>query len=114
MAKKEGLLAKSLGASASAQAKTKQARLLKSATRTSRDYVEGIEKQLDDLNGQRDEIMEVSAGIDMNAGMKGVTNGEMDDKVKLYHQLTLKIKLKEKELEASKLAHSELVGEEEE
>lgn len=112
--KKTGLLAKSLGASHQDQTSTKSARLLKAGTRVSRDYVEKIESELEDMKGKREELMDVSAGIDLNRGMKGVTQEEMNKKIIEFHELSLDIELKEKHLEIAKKAHAELIGSEEE
>jgi len=106
----KGLIEVALGSDVTQQSKAKGSRLLKVGSRASRDYVELLDRKLDNLNSEMEELMEISAGTDINQGVQAITDDEMKKRVEKYHKLSLEAALTLKEKEVAEKVHEKLVG----
>jgi hypothetical protein len=83
-------------------------RLAESGIAASNRYLEALKESKRKMEEEIQDTMDISAATDVNAGRKALTSDEISRIVEKYHALSLKLELKNKEIEVAEKIHKEL------
>lgn len=105
-----GLLMQILQSSSNDQAARKAAALRKAGIRASRDYMEKLEREVERVEAQAEELLEISSTTDINRALRSATIEEMEDRVTKYHALCQNLQIMKQNLAIAQANHVKLVG----
>lgn len=90
---------------------TRASRLAIAGERSSRLYVDNLKKQLEDVEGEMEDLLDISARVDLNAGSSKLSGKDMEFLVTSYHKKSEERYLLQQKLKVAEGIYKELTKE---